>query len=172
MALQTVFSNNLDPENGSLTARFTNATAFYIDAPLIPAELEIDVFLQVYFPTASGERVRNLRIGSLKDGEIKLNETDTATVVPIPNEFLDSGLEMALFFTPSETIFLEVYILGQEVTIKTLDDKLDTIATLLNDLDTARDNSDLILNLIFNSLGLPLPISSTTASAAESFFLT
>ena len=83
MALLTVFSDNLDPENGSLTARFTNATAFYIDAPLLGAELEIDAYLQVYFPTAIGERVRNLPLGKLKDGEIKLNEIDSISVETI-----------------------------------------------------------------------------------------
>ena len=80
MALQTVFSNNLDPANGSLTARFKHATAFYIDTPLESDELEIDVFLQVYFPTQTKERTRNLALGKLKDGQITLNETDTETV--------------------------------------------------------------------------------------------
>ena len=150
MALQTVFSNNLDPQNGSLTARFINATAFYIDAPMLNAELEIDVFLQVYFPTETGERLRNLALGKLKDGQITLNETDTVTVEPIPNEFLDSGLEMALFFLPSEPIFLEVYVLGKDCTVCGLDVKLDAIATVLNDLAAAQqnNNADLLLELI------------------------
>jgi len=150
VALQTVFSNNLDPQNGSLTARFINATAFYIDAPMLNAELEIDVFLQVYFPTETGERLRNLALGKLKDGQITLNETDTVTVEPIPNEFLDSGLEMALFFLPSEPIFLEVYVLGKDCTVCGLDVKLDAIATVLNDLAAAQqnNNADLLLELI------------------------
>ena len=86
MVLQTVFNSSLNPTTGSLTTRFVDATAFYINAPLLSDELELDVFLQVYFPTTTGERVRNLALGKLKDGQIKLNEVDTETVVPIPNE--------------------------------------------------------------------------------------
>ena len=110
MAIQTVFSNNLDPTTGSLTSRFTNATGFYIDAPLLNEEIEIDVFLQVYFPTESKERVRVLALGKLSDGQIKLNETDTETVKAIPKEFVDSGLEMALYFWSSDNTFLEVFV--------------------------------------------------------------
>ncbi len=168
MVLQTVFNNTLNPTTGSLTARFTNATAFYINAPLLPDELELDVFLQVYFPTTSGERVRNLALGKLKDGQIKLNEVDTETVVPIPNEFLDSGLEMALFFLASESITLEVYVLGQDCTLCELEDKIDSLDSKLNDLtsrveDLVNANSDsinnltAILNLILNAVGIPLP---------------
>ena len=168
MVLQTVFNNTLNPTTGSLTARFTNATAFYINAPLLPDELELDVFLQVYFPTTSGERVRNLALGKLKDGQIKLNEVDTETVVPIPNEFLDSGLEMALFFLASESITLEVYVLGQDCTLCELENKIDSLDSKLNDLtsrveDLVLSNSDsidnltAILNLILNAVGIPAP---------------
>ncbi len=168
MVLQTVFNNTLNPTTGSLTARFTNATAFYINAPLLPDELELDVFLQVYFPTTSGERVRNLALGKLKDGQIKLNEVDTETVVTIPNEFLDSGLEMALFFLASESITLEVYVLGQDCTLCELENKIDSLDSKLNDLtsrveDLVLSNSDsidnltAILNLILNAVGIPAP---------------
>lgn len=182
MALLTVFSNNLDPENGSLTARFTNATAFYIDAPLIGAELEIDVFLQVYFPTATGERLRNLALGKLKDGQIKLNEADTETVVPIPNEFLDSGLEMAIYFTPSDTTFLEVYVLGQECTlcgiksqVTQLDDKITALSSKVDDLATVNSSNQsaltTLLNLILAAVGLPVPVLPATTAQQEFFFL-
>ncbi len=168
MVLLTVFNSSLNPTTGSLTARFVNATAFYINAPLLPDELELDVFLQVYFPTAAGERVRNLALGKLKDGQIKLNEVDTETVVPIPNEFLDSGLEMALFFLASESITLEVYVLGQDCTLCELENKIDSLDSKLDDLtsrveDLANANSDsidnltAILNLILNAIGFPVP---------------
>jgi len=171
VAVQTVFSNNLNPITGSLTSRFTNATAFYIDAPLLGSEMEIDVFLQVYFPVFGGERVRNLALGKLKDGQIALNETDTETVVPIPNEFLDSGLEMALYFTPSDPIFLEVYVLGVDVTIETIDQKIEAIGDRLDDLETDNGNIDLILNLILNALGVPVPVIAGTTAQQDFFFL-
>lgn len=158
MAVQTVFSDNLDPDNGSLTARFVNATAFYIDVPLLNAELEIDVYLQVYFPTATGERLRNLTLGKLKDGQIKLNEADTETVVPIPNEFIDSGLEMAIYFTPSDTTFLEVYVLGLDCTLCTLDAKLDAI---LENLETvgSEDFQNALVQFLVDNL-LPLAVNA------------
>ncbi|MEO1692186.1 MAG: hypothetical protein AAFR63_11755 [Cyanobacteria bacterium J06631_6] len=158
MVLQTVFSNNLNPATGSLTARFMNATAFYIDAPLLNAEMEIDVFLQVYFPSQSGERLRNLPLGKLKDGIIKLNETDTETVVPIPNEFVDSGLEMALFFLSSDETFIEVYILGKDCTLCNLDLKIDAI---LENLETigSEDFADNLLQFAIDNL-LPILIQN------------
>lgn len=185
MALLTVFSNNLNPATGSLTSRFTNACAFYIDAPLINAELEIDVFLQVYFPTATSERVRNLALGKLKDGQIKLNETDTETVVPIPSEFVDSGLEMALFFLASDTTFLEVYVLGKDCTlcgvksdVAAISPRLDDIESKIDQLAVANTNNNsnlsTILNLILNAVGIPAPppvLVEATADEQAFFFL-
>jgi len=158
VVLQTVFSDNLNPATGNLTERFQNATAFYIDAPLLDAEMEIDVFLQVYFPAASKERLRNLALGKLKDGQITLNETDTETVVPIPNEFVDSGLEMALFFLPSDEIFLEVYVLGKDCTLCNLDLKIDAI---LENLETigSEDFADNLLQFAIDNL-LPILIQN------------
>ena len=171
MAIQTVFSNNLDPQNGSLTSRFINATAFYIDTPLLAFELEIDVFLQVYFPTNTGEQIRNLRLGSLFDGEIKLNETDTETVVPIPSEFLDSGLEMALFFLPSEPIFLEVFVIGVECTLCQVQGGIFSLIDEVNELKDSFNNISTILNLILNSLGVTPPTIAGTTDQQDFFFL-
>ena len=181
MVLQTVFNSSLNPTTGSLTTRFVDATAFYINAPLLSDELELDVFLQVYFPTTTGERVRNLALGKLKDGQIKLNEVDTETVVPIPNEFLNSGLEMALFFLASESITLEVYVLGQDCTLCELEDKIDGLDNKLNTLtsrveDLANANSDSIntittvLNLILNAVGIPVP-PALPGLTEQAFFL-
>ncbi|MEM7762092.1 MAG: hypothetical protein AAF298_28845 [Cyanobacteria bacterium P01_A01_bin.40] len=159
MAVQTVFSNNLNPSTGSLTSRFTNATAFYIDAPLLADELEIDVFLQVYFPTATSERVRNLALGKLKDGQIKLNETDTETVVAIPSEFIDSGLEMALFFLSSDTTFLDVFVLGQDCTLCGVNSRLDALETKI----------DLVLAAL--NVTVPIPAIAPTNEQQAFFFL-
>lgn len=182
MALQVVFSDNLDPENGSLTARFTNATAFYIDAPLLEAELEIDAYLQVYFPTATGERLRNLPLGKLKDGEIKLNEIDSISVETIGLELIDSGLEMAIYFTSSDTTFLEVYVLGLECTlcgiksqVTQLDDKITALSSKVDELATANSSNQsaltALLNLILTAVGLPVPALPATSAQQEFFFL-
>lgn len=164
MAVQTVFSDNLNPATGSLTSRFTNATGFYIDAPLLSSELEIDVFLQVYFATATGERLRNLALGKLKDGQITLNETDTVTVEPIPSEFLDSGLEMALYFLPSEPIFLEVYVLGKNCSLCAIDTKIEAIDNRLNDIEST-------LQQILTAVNKPsTPVVIAPAASEQQFF--
>lgn len=133
--------------------------------------MEIDVFLQVYFPTGAGERLRNLALGKLKDGQIALNQTDTETVVPIPAEFIDSGLDMALFFLPSDPIFLEVYVIGVDVSIKSLDQKIDSLNERLNNVETSNSNLSTILNLILNALGVPAPLISGTTLEQTFFFL-
>ncbi len=132
MAIQLLYSDNLDPDSGSLTARFSGATGFYIDAPTLGAELEIDVFLQVYLVDGEGETPRNLALGKLKDGEIKLNETDTETVTPIPDEFLDTGMEMALFFLPSEVVALDVWLVVPDCNLCTIDTGLSALSTTIN----------------------------------------
>lgn len=170
MVLQTVFNGALNPTTGSLTARFVNATAFYVNAPLLSDELELDVFLQVYFPATDGERVRNLALGKLKDGQIKLNEVDTETVVPIPNEFLDSGLEMALFFLASESYSLEVYVLVQDCTLCELENKIDDLDNKLSSLTSRVEEITAIVNLILNAVSIPAP-PALPGLTEQAFFL-
>ena len=127
MALLQVFSNNLVPFDSNLSARFTNAKAFYLNAPLIAAELEIDVFLQVYIPQGSGEIVRNLPISNSI-------AADTETLITIPSEYVDSNLQMALAFYGSDSTYLEAFVLGQSVTLNTLEHKINQITQLLTDM--------------------------------------
>lgn len=127
MALLQVFSNNLVPFDSNLSVRFTKAKAFYLDASLIAGELEIDVFLQVYIPTVSGETLRNLPLTNLIPA-------DTETLITIPSEYVDSDLEMALAFFASDSTYLEAFVLGAEVTLNTLDSKLNQITQLIIDM--------------------------------------
>ena len=133
MALQTVFSSNLDPAKENLSTRFVDATAFYIDAPLIDSELEIDVFLQVYFPVLGGERTRVLSIGKISEASILLNVTDTESVVTIPSEYVGTGLEMALLFLASSNTYLEAYAIGKNCTLCQLKAEVEAIKTILSD---------------------------------------
>ena len=135
MALQTVFSDNLDPASENLSIRFKDAIAFYIDAPFIDNQLEIDVFLQVYFPTATGERIRVLNIGKISEASILLNITDTESVVSIPQEYLGTGLEMALLFLSSSTTYLEAYIVTKNYTIERLQADIDEIKIQLDRIE-------------------------------------
>lgn len=158
MAVQTVFSSNLDPSLENLTARFTNATGFYILAPFLNAELEIDVFLQVYFPTALGEQVRNLPLGKIEEQAIKLNITDTQSLVTIPSEYLGSGLEMALLFLASSTTFLQVVVISPECTLCQLKTQIETVDNRLNDIESTLQQ---ILTAV-NEPSAPVVVAGTT----------
>jgi hypothetical protein len=127
VALLTVFSDNLLPIAGNLSARFTQAIGFFVDAPLTQYELEIDIFLQVYIPTPTGEIARNLPLSTA-------NPLDTETLITIPSEYFDSGLEMALLFLASSDTYLEAYVIGAECTSCDLDTKLNQINQLITDM--------------------------------------
>lgn len=135
MAVLEVFSDNLDPAQPNLSARFTNGVAFFINAPLIEPELEIDVYLQVYFPSVTGELVRNLPFTKTIEGSTLLNVTDTESLVTIPSEYLDTGLEMALLFLASDNTYLDVFVVTkgeqQETDFSELLEQLDLVFTTL-----------------------------------------
>ena len=182
MAVQTVFNDNLDPSQPNLSSRFVDATAFYIAAPLISSELEIDVYLQVYFPTNADERVRNLALGKISEQSILLNVTDTESVIAIPSEFVGTGLEMALLFLASSTTYLEAYAIGKNCTlcgiqqqIESVENKLNSIESVVNDLannsSAVSDVLDLILNLILTSVGVPVPIAGISTIQQQFFGL-
>ena len=148
MAVQTVFSNNLNPSNFNLSERFTDAVAFYIDTPFSSAELEIDVFLQVYFPVAGGERIRVLPLGKISEQSILLNQVDTESVVSIDQEFLGTGLEMALLFLPSSNTYLEAYVVTKNYTIQRLQVDIDAINERLNSIETGIDSGSITRDLL------------------------
>lgn len=127
MAILTVFSDNLSPIQGSLSARFTKAKGFFIDAPLTNSELEIDIFLQVYLPSPRGDHTRLLPLSVF-------NPNDTETLITIPTEYVDSDLEMALLFLASDTTYLEAYVIGAECTLLGINTKLDQITQSITDM--------------------------------------
>ena len=129
MVLQQIYSNNLDPSQPNLTQRFSNAIGFFIDVPLLSSELEIDVFLQVYFNLGGREVARILPIAKIEEQAILLNKTDTETLFTIPQELVDSNTEMALLFLSSDNTYLEVYIVKSSLDIK---NELTTINNKLN----------------------------------------
>ncbi len=162
MALQVVFSNNLDPSGVNLSSRFSDAVGFYISAPLISAELEIDVFLQVYFPAVIGEQVRNIPLGRIEEQAVLLNVTDTETANIIPSEFSDTGLEMALLFLASNTTFIQAAIVTKDCSLtqvcEEVADLRGEVTALQDSLTQSQSTLDLILaalNIVIN----PLPPS-------------
>ncbi len=160
MALQIVFSDNLDPATSNLSVEFFNATAFLIEAPGLTTELEIDVFLQLYLTGINGQLVRNIPLGKVEEQAILLNVTDTETATAIPAEYLNSGLEMRLLFLASEATFLYAYVIQPDCTLCGINRRLDTLETKI----------DLILNNLNVPVPAPLPVAGTTSQQAF-FFL-
>ena len=149
MVLQVVFQGNLTPSSENLSARFRNATAFYISAPLINAELQIDVFLQVYFPALIGEQVRVIPLGRIEEQAVVLNIIDSETVQVIPNEFVDTNLEMALLFLASDETFIQATIVKPNYTLNDISDSLEEINAKLTTIeDTQINQLNLTLELL------------------------
>ena len=152
MALKIIYSNNLNPAQPNITNRFTNAVGFFINAPLLDAELEIDCFLQVYFPFAATEEIRNYPLGKITEQAILLNLTDTESLVSIPQEFLDTDLEMSLLFLADDNTYLEVYVIQKSYNLVSRLDQLEAS-----------------LNLILANLGIPVPVEAVTNFNSANF---
>ena len=140
MALQVVYSGNLDPSDPNLSVEFSNATAFLIQAPGLNAELEIDCFLQLYVTGLTGEIVRNIPLGRIEEQAILLNISDTETVQSIPAEYLNSGLQMRLLFLASEATFLYAYIIKPDCTLCDLSAQNIDISLRLDRIEQALTN--------------------------------
>lgn len=132
MASQLVFSGNLDPANPNLSIRFVGATSFFIQAPSLAGELEIDCFLQVYLPGIVGETARNIPLGKIEAQAITLNIADTETASVIPAEFLDTGLEMALLFLASDTTFLYVTVIQPDCSLCSISGQINQVQNSLD----------------------------------------
>ena len=120
MAVQIVFNDNLNPATANLSSRFINGSAFYLSAPLIDSELEIDVFLQIYIPTLDGETVRVIPLSKVEEQAILLNRSNTETMMVIPYEFVDTNLEMALLFLASSNTYLQATVISKNCNLTTI----------------------------------------------------
>ena len=154
MAVQLVFQGNLDPSNPNVSSRFTDAIGFYIAAPLITAELEIDVYLQVYFPAVIGEQVRNIPLGRVIEQSILLNVIDTETALAIPKEYLNTGLDMALLFLPSSTTFIQAAVVKKNCSLCQIAKDTSDIKSRLDGIEQTLN----LLNLIVRALNIPIPV--------------
>ena len=121
--------------------------------------------MQVYFPFITGEIARNYPLGKIEEQTILLNITDTESLVSIPQEFLDTGLEMALLFLASDTTFFEVFVIQKNYNLpdrlQTIENQLTLLQNQLNlELPVIQSKLDLILTLV-NLPPVPLPIPPT-----------
>ncbi len=164
MATQLVFSGNLDPVSPNLSSRFVGATMFFIEAPTLNAELEIDVYLQVYLPGIIGETVRNVPLGKIEEQSILLNVTDTETASLIPIEYQNTNLEMALLFLASDTTYLYAIAVSPDCNLCQLKTQNDAIQNTLTTMQAT-------LQQILDAVGQPVPASAPTTAQQQFFYL-
>lgn len=131
MPVTEVLSKIVVPDKTNLTDRFVDAIGFYIFTSLIDTEVEIDVYLQIYLPL---NRIRNIPLCQIIEQETKQNITDTETILSIPEEYQDTGLQMALLFLPSESFQLDVFVITKNFTLSSLNDKLIAIERKINEI--------------------------------------
>lgn len=136
MALTQVFNGSTIPTQPNLSSRFKDAIAFFIVAPDLSVEVEIDVFLQIYLPF---NQVRNIPLGKITEQAVLLNLTDTESVSVIPEQFQDTDFEMSLLFLPSQAFTLEAWVITKQVTLSALQQQLVEIA---QNLELVSQNSE------------------------------
>ncbi|MGK7951400.1 MAG: hypothetical protein AB4368_22100 [Xenococcaceae cyanobacterium] len=142
MVIQQVFNNTVNPDASNLSDRFTDAIAFFISAPLLTDEIEIDVFLQIYLDNSS---IRNIPLGRIEEQVMWINSIDTEIIQAINYEFVDTNLEMALLFLPSEAFTLEAFIVKKNITLNSLKKQLDDIAKAISSPIETTPSTDEIL---------------------------
>lgn len=128
-----------DAENRSI--EFTSGLGFYLIAPTIADEIEIDIFLQVQL---SPSIVRQVRLEPM-------NLSNTERLTLIPSQLANLGLPMYLAIFPSEAIDLEIILL-QPIS------PLEEITELLDKLNQ-------LLEIILNFFNIPLPVIPASASS-------
>lgn len=145
MVVQQVFSSNLNASIANLSSRFVDAIAFYIHTPLSTFELEIDCYLQIYLPSNNQPIIRVISLGKIEEQNFSLNSIDTESIVFIPEEYQDTGIEMALLFVPSDftTTYLEAFVIKKNANLQTIAERLLAIENfLLNGVNPNLDSSD------------------------------
>lgn len=135
MALTQIFNSVITTTQPNLSSRFRDAIAFFIIVPDLSVEVEIDVFLQIYLPF---NQVRNIPLGKINEQAVLLNLTDTESLSVIPEELMDTDLEMSLLFLPSQAFTLEAWIITKQVTLLQLQQGLNEIK---QDLDQVVQNT-------------------------------
>lgn len=141
MALEIVFQNNLAPDSENLSTRFIDATGFYIAAPFLSSEYQIDVYLQLYLTTQTDEQVRVLSLGTIEEKAVWLNIIDTERFQTIPTELLSTGVEMALLFLSSDETFIQAAIVKPECTISDVCSSLSAIEARLTAIENALNST-------------------------------
>lgn len=117
----TIFSNTLDPTVENYSDTFLGAIGFYLIAPSLTSEVEIDIFLQVNFsPTI-------IRLVKLEP----LNISNTERLTLIPAELRELSVPMRLLILPSQAFFLEIILVKVTYNDALKDEIIDTLSNLI-----------------------------------------
>ena len=185
MPQQKVFSGDANTNIVNRTDNLNSAVAFYVLAPDITDELEIDFYLQLEVSTDKNQRIR-----ITPD-----NFASSLLVYEIPQQY--QGLDLNIYgaFLVSFNLSLEVWAITSEVSLKAIKEKIDLLEELIqqsteqltteiNDNETASGinqllNSGIIGTQIGQLQGLTLlattlaPVTAgTSLTSAAAFELT
>ena len=157
MTVSTVFSGVAQTGVINTSDGFNNATAVFIQAPLLTVEVEIDIYLQVaHIPLVGAPVIRNCPLSISLGDSLKVNQIDTEIVLPIPFEFSATGLQMGLAFVVSQPVTLTIYIAKKTCTLETICENQNLIFSRLDTIDNTLAN---ILAIV--SIPVPVPVAAT-----------
>jgi hypothetical protein len=167
MSITKVFDGIANTNTENLTALVNGATGFYIVAPDLSEEIELDFYVQ--FELNIFERNKRIRI----QDDITLS--DTLTLIPLPEELRNiNSNNIKLLFLTDIQFYLEVYIIipdkfdGEE----DLEEIKTQLTELLEKVESSDKNIevllDIVLPLLTGTSGLPLlPASAVYLGSSQ-----
>lgn len=146
--LSRVFNGVADPSQENLTEPFRNATGILMVAPDITDEIEVDFYLNLDVSATTG---KGRTIPLLENPDYRL---DTMICFPISQEFQSTNIDMVGAFLVSQPINIEIWLLTPEVSLETVDEKIEDVLNLIQQL-TEQGNRE-ALNNLFSDILQPL----------------
>lgn len=92
--------------------------------------------MQLYLPN---DEVRNIPLTRIEEQSILLNIADSETATVISGEFVDTDLDMALLFLPSESFFLQAFVITKDISLIELGQQLDSLQTEISEIKQSLD---------------------------------
>lgn len=160
MTTQRIFTGTANPANINRTNRVKDVAGFFVVAPDIADEVEIDFYFQV-------------EVSPLQNRLIKLNQSstvDSLSLYIIPEELQTTGLTGYGAFITTFPLNVEVWAIYQDFSRQDLENKLDeidakvTTSETLNKIITANQLQQNITLGIFATALSPLTFGGTAVA--------
>jgi hypothetical protein len=117
----TILSSTLNPSIENYSDTFSEGIGFYLIAPTLISEVEIDIFLQIQF---SPTTIRLVRLEPL-------NVSNTERFTLIPAELREINVPMRLLILPNQAFLLEIILVKVSYNDTLKDEIIDTLTDLI-----------------------------------------